>query len=66
MNTPTNLIHIRCELTDDQAWQLAQFCKRVGFSDVHANAGSDTEAYGMLDAINQLRHALAEAGYDPR
>jgi len=66
MNTQTHLVRIRCELTDDQAWQLAQFCKRVGFSDVRANAASDEEAYVMLDAIYRLQRTLAEEGYSPR
>ena len=59
-------IQLTCELTDNQAWLLAQFCKRLAFSDVRANAASDEEAYVMLDAIYQLQRTLAEEGYSPR
>jgi hypothetical protein len=41
MSAPVTLVRITCDLTDDQAWQLAQFVKRITFSDVRTNATSD-------------------------
>jgi hypothetical protein len=66
MSASPERVRITCNLTDDQAWQLAQFVKRIGFNDVRANATNDDEAYHMLDAIDQLQRALAAEGYNPR
>ena len=59
-------ITITATLTDEQAWNLAQFLKRVCFSDFRNNAQDDDEAYSMIDAAERVRRALADAGYDPR
>lgn len=53
-------------LTETEAWEYAQFLKRVCFSDYRGCATSDTEAYHMLDAGERIRRALAEQGYAPR
>ena len=54
------------ELTEDQAWALAQYLKRIAYSDYRAHAASETEAWQMSDAGDALRLALAEAGVNPR
>ncbi len=59
-------IEIHVTLTDAQAWELAQFFKRVCFSDYRSCATSDVEAYHMVDAGEQIRRALAGKGYAPR
>jgi hypothetical protein len=59
-------VRLEVELTDAQAWNLAQFVKRVGFSDVRTNAVDKDEAYAMLEAIDVLAKALRDAGYAPR
>jgi hypothetical protein len=59
-------LEIRVELTDAQAWDLAQFFERIGFADDRNNATSDDQAYAMRTAIEQVRCALAECGYEPR
>jgi dissimilatory sulfite reductase (desulfoviridin) alpha/beta subunit len=66
MPKETKLILLAVELTDAQAWHLAQFLKRVGFAEFRNNAQDDDEAYGMRDATEHLRKMLAEAGYAPR
>ncbi len=53
-------------LTDDQAWALAQLCKRIGFTDCRSNAVSQEEAYQMIDSTSLVGRVLAEAGYAPR
>jgi hypothetical protein len=53
-------------LTDAQACQLAQFLKRMGFSDFRSKAKFDEEAYTMQEAANRVADALHEAGYSPR
>ncbi len=59
-------VEINVTLTDTQAWQLAQFLKRVCFSDYRGHATSDDEAYHMIDAGERIRSALADRGYAPR
>ena len=59
-------IEIQVVLTDEQAWEFAQFLKRVCFSDYRSHAMSDEEAYQMVNAGERIRGALAEAGYAPR
>ena len=59
-------IEIQVALTDEQAWEFAQFLKRVCFSDYRSHATSDAEAYQMVNAGERIRHALAERGYAPR
>jgi hypothetical protein len=59
-------IEIQVVLTDQQAWEFAQFLKRVCFSDYRDHAASDEEAYHMVNAGERIRSALAEQGYAPR
>jgi hypothetical protein len=61
-----NTIEITITLTDSQAWELAQFFKRVCFGDYRSCATSDTQAYHMRDAGDLIRRALSEHGYAPR
>ena len=66
MSNPTKIISLAVDLTDDSAWHLAQFLKRVGFAEFRSNAQDDDEAYAMRDAAAQVRKALVDAGYAPR
>lgn len=61
-----HLIDITATLTQDQAWALAQFFKRVGIDDYRGLAAGDEEAWLMLDAGERVRAALREAGIAPR
>jgi hypothetical protein len=66
MTTPAKTVRLAFELTDEQALNLAQFLKRVGFSDFRAKAQFDAEAYDMQEAASQVAEALARVGYAPR
>jgi len=57
---------IEFNLDEAQALALAQFVKRVGWSEMRANAVDDDEAYLMRDALGELAKALRELGYAPR
>lgn len=59
-------VRVELELTADDAWDLAQFLKRVGFQEFRINAADDDEAYRMRDAANLVRKALAQSGFAPR
>lgn len=59
-------IRAELELSDAEALALAQFVKRVGWTELRANAVDDAEAQLMRVAVERLRLALAAAGYAPR
>ena len=64
-NTP---VRLTVDLTQQQAWDLAQFLKRTAFNDVlRATVGNDEEeAYAMLGGIRAVERALEEVGVAPR
>ena len=66
MSKQKSEIIVTIELTDQEAWDLAQFFKRVGFTDYRSNAIDDAEAYRMLAAGEKFRKTLAMHGYQPR
>ncbi|WP_191939657.1 hypothetical protein IFU37_023355 (plasmid) [Pantoea agglomerans] len=45
---------------------LAQFVKRLTWSEMRACAVDDDETWVMKDAIQSLQKSLAEAGFSPR
>ena len=59
-------VEITVALSDAQAWEFAQFLKRISFREYRDNATCDEEAYRMRDAGAIIRDALAEQGYAPR
>lgn len=58
--------NIRLDLNSCQALALAQLVKRIKFTDLRANAIDDDEAYVMQEAVEQIRLALSENGFNPR
>lgn len=64
--TTQKTVLISLELPENQAIALAQFIKRVGWSEMRGCAVNDNEAYEIKDAVCVLQNALAEKGYAPR
>jgi len=62
----TTTVTITVELTDEEAWQFAQFYKRSGFGHYRSCAMDDDEAYTMIAAGSKIAQALAARGYAPR
>ena len=56
---------ITVKFSDQEAWDLAQFLKRAGFSDFRSNTVDDDEAHRMIAAAEKVRKALADVGYSP-
>ena len=54
------------ELNEDQAWALAQYLKRIGYSEYRVQAANEVEAWQMFTAGEALRVALAASGVNPR
>lgn len=59
-------INLSVKLDDQEALDLAQFLKRVGFSEFKTNAVDENEAYRMRDVCEKVRKALSEIGFSPR
>jgi len=57
---------IQIELTNTEAMALAQFVKRLCFSDYQNNAASENEAYQIRDAASKVQDSLARSGCSPR
>lgn len=53
-------------LSEQEAWDLAQFLKRSGFADFRSHAVDDEEAYRMLAVAEMIRRNLEGHGIDPR
>lgn len=53
-------------LSEQEAWDLALFLKRTGFSDFRSQAVDDEEAYRMRAVAEKVRRNLVAIGYDPR
>ena len=54
------------ELSGAEAWALAQFVKRVGWTAMAECSESEEETYLIRSALGKLFEALREVGYAPR
>ncbi|MBP1039194.1 hypothetical protein J8631_26945 [Serratia fonticola] len=59
-------VTVTTELTESQAMALAQFVKRLSWSEMRACAVDDDETWVIKDAISALQKSLADVGYSPR
>ncbi|AGQ76197.1 TPA: hypothetical protein I8385_003328 [Citrobacter freundii] len=54
------------QLDENETMALAQFVKRLSWSDLRGCAVNDEEAWVMKSAVDKLQQALREEGYAPR
>lgn len=66
MTAKQDEIGLKVPLSDQEAWDLAQFLKRVGYAEFRSNAVDDEEAYRMQSAAEKIKSSLAAIGYSPR
>ena len=66
MATDKSNIIIEAGLSNAQAWALAQFLKRVSWSEIRGCAVDNNEAYLIRDSLELLRDNLTEQGCNPR
>jgi hypothetical protein len=64
-DNPTEIC-LMVQFFDQEAWDLAQFLKRVGFAEFRSNAVDDDAAYRMQAAVEKIRRSLVAIGYAPR
>lgn len=57
---------IKIEIPQAEAWELAQYIKRMMWEDYRSHAASEAEAYRMRDAFFTLEDKLKAAGIHPR
>ncbi len=53
-------------LSKDEAWALAELCKRIGWTDIRQFAVGDDEADLMQAALIKIAKELSLEGYSPR
>ena len=66
MTANVNEICLRVPLSEQEAWDLAQFLKRTGFADFRSQAADDEEANRMQDVAEMIRRTLEVHGIYPR
>ena len=59
-------MNISVELSDQDARDIAEFLKRLSWSEIRACAVDEGETYRMRDALEKVRASLAEQGVAPR
>ena len=57
---------IEFEIGAKQAEALAQVLKRIGFSEVRKLSTTEAETYDAQAALETIRKALNNAGFNPR
>jgi hypothetical protein len=65
MSSEAHLV-LTVELTERQAMALAQFVKRVGWTEFRGNAIDNDEAYLIREAVDAVQRELRVQGYSPR
>jgi hypothetical protein len=63
---PEEIVHIDIGLPAPEALALAQFVKRVTWSEMRSCAVDEAECYQNRAAIDNVHRALVEANYAPR
>ncbi len=66
MTVNSGEICLSVSLSEQEAWDLAQFLKRTGFVDFRSQAVDDDEAYRMMAVSEKLKSNLAAVSYVPR
>lgn len=60
------MVKFTVEVNEEIAEGLAQFLKRVSWTEIRQNAVDDVEACIMRDALRQVQRELCNAGFSPR
>lgn len=63
MTVSAGEICLSVSLSEQEAWDLAQFLKRTGFADFRSNAVDDGEAYPIVTFRSRCQQSLAKLAY---
>lgn len=63
MSRPKKPLTLKVKLSDEEARDLAQFLRRVGFHDFRNCAQGQAEAHAMQNAAARVAVALQQAGF---
>jgi hypothetical protein len=61
-----NMATVKLDISEDEAWALAQMCKRICYSEMEAVSTNAAGVKALERALWTLRQALAGAGFDTR
>ena len=59
-------ITLDIEVTEEQAEAVAQVLKRIGFTDIRKLSETEADTYEAQYALEEIRKALSNQGYNPR
>jgi hypothetical protein len=59
-------VRLSVNITEEQALALAQFLKRIGWSEMRGCAVDTAEAYVIRDVLGEVQKELAHFGFAPR
>jgi hypothetical protein len=65
-NQDGNLVDVHMLLTRDQAWAVADLCKRIGWTEIRQLSANDEETDRAQTGLMVLASELARVGFKPR
>jgi hypothetical protein len=65
-NQDGNLVDVHVLLTRDQAWAVAELCKRIGWTEIRQLSADDEETDRAQVGLMVLAKELARVGFSPR
>ena len=67
MTNPDNdFVDVHLLLTREQAWAVAELCKRIGWTDIRQLSATDDETDRAQTGLMVLANELARVGFKPR
>lgn len=65
-NQDGNLVDVHMLLTREQAWAVAEFCKRIGWTEIRQLSATEGETDSAQTGLMVLANELARVGFKPR
>ncbi len=65
-NQDGNFVDVHLLLTSEQAWAVAELCKRIGWTEIRQLSATVDETDRAQTALMVLAKELARVGFNPR